>query len=110
MSNGGYMVTAALVVAKDQRGKNHHIYRGGWIPWLNDEQRAHFLRHNLVVEVDAAPQPAPEPSGEPGDEVAKPKKVAPKEEWVRFGVSKGNSQAELEALTKDELVDLLGDF
>jgi hypothetical protein len=48
-----------LVVAKDQQGKNHHHYQGGfgansgpYIEWLNDEQRQHFLRHKLVIEID----------------------------------------------------------
>ncbi|CQD03762.1 hypothetical protein BN000_00642 [Mycobacterium europaeum] len=106
--SAGYRVVAPLVVAKDQTGKLHHCYRGAWIPWLSDEQRAHFLRHGLVEQLDS-PDAGPEIA--PLDAlIEKPKKVAPKEEWVRFGVSKGNSAAELEALTKDELVDLLGDF
>lgn len=108
MSAAGYQVTAPLVIAKDQTGKLHHAYRGTWLPWLDEAQRAHFLRHGLVEELDS-PEAAAEIA--PLDALMeKPKKVAPKEEWVRFGVSKGNSQAELEALSKDELVDLLGDF
>lgn len=104
----GYRVVAPLVIAKDQTGRLHHCYRGAWIPWLDDVQRGHFLRHGLVEELGS---PDAAPALDPMDAlVEKPKKVAPKEDWVRFGVSKGNSQAELEALTKDELVDLLGDF
>ncbi|BCP29603.1 hypothetical protein JF780_05775 [Mycobacterium intracellulare] len=106
--SAGYQVVAPLVVAKDQTGKLHHCYRGAWIPWLDDVQKAHFLRHGLVKQLESPDAAAPI---EPLDSlVEKPKKVAPKEDWVRFGVSKGNNQAELEALTKDELVDLLGDF
>jgi len=47
-----YRVTAALVVAKDQLGFNRHCYFGATILWLNDEQRAHFLRKGLVVEIE----------------------------------------------------------
>jgi cytochrome c oxidase cbb3-type subunit 2 len=50
--SGGYRVTAALVVAKDQSGRLHHTYCGDWISWLNDEQRGHFLRLGLVEEID----------------------------------------------------------
>lgn len=104
----GFRVIAPLVIAKDQTGKLHHCYRGTWIPWLDDVQRRHFLSLGLVEEL-ASPDAAPPPPTLDAL-VEKPKKVAPKEEWVKFGVSKGNSAAELEALTKDELVDLLGDF
>jgi hypothetical protein len=48
----GYRVTAALVIAKDQTGRLHNIYYGDWIPWLNDEQRGHFLRLGLVEEIE----------------------------------------------------------
>lgn len=48
-----------LVVAKGRDGKLHHHYQhasrgangGPLIPWLNDEQREHFLSKGLVVEV-----------------------------------------------------------
>lgn len=104
----GYTVTAPLVVARDGAGRLHHSYRGAFIPTLNEVQRAHFLRHGLVREV-ASPEDAPAVA--PLDAlVDKPKRVAPKEEWVNFGVSKGNARADLEGLTKEELVELLGDF
>jgi hypothetical protein len=50
--SGGSRVTAALVIAKDQTGRLHHIYCGDWIPWLNDERRGHFLRVGLVEEIE----------------------------------------------------------
>jgi hypothetical protein len=103
MSATGYRVTAALVVAKDQTGRNHHVYHGAFIPWLNDEQRAHFLRHKLVEEVTGteAKEIAPEA-------VTKPAKTAPEAKWVDYGVALGHSRAELEALSKQDLVELLG--
>lgn len=105
----GYLVTAPLVIAKDQAGRLQHAYQGSWIPWLSSKQKEHFLRHNLIEEI--ADQEAADAGVVPLDSlVEKPKKTAPKDEWVKFGVSKGNSEAELNALTKDELVELLGDF
>jgi cytochrome c oxidase cbb3-type subunit 2 len=57
-----------LVVAKDAAGKLHHHYQGGGfgansgaiIPWLNDEQRQHFLRHKLVEEIAGSQPPVVE--------------------------------------------------
>ena len=103
-----FLVTAPLVIARAQDGKMHHAYYGTVLHFLDDEQREHFLRKGLVEEIKPG-YPAEQPA--PLDALLdKPKKVAPKEEWVNFGVSKGNDRAELESLTKDELVDLLSDF
>lgn len=55
-----YRVTSALVIVKDQTGKLHHAYRGELLYYLNDEQRAHFLRHKLVVEIDAGNDAPPQ--------------------------------------------------
>lgn len=99
-----YRVTAALVVAKDQAGRNHHCYRGAVIPWLGDWQREHFLRMGLVEELSKEEAKTAPPSVIP----EKPAKVAPKEAWVEWGVSQGQDRSELDGLTKQELVDLLG--
>jgi cytochrome c oxidase cbb3-type subunit II len=56
-----YRSLAALLIVKDQGGTLWHHYqgagssgrhRGPYIEWLNDEQRAHFLRMGLVEEID----------------------------------------------------------
>lgn len=52
-----YRVVAPLVIAKDQTGKLHHAYRGSLLAWLNDEQRAHFLRKGLVEELNSDDAP-----------------------------------------------------
>lgn len=66
-SGATYEVVAALVVAKDIDGKLQHCYRGSIIKWLNDKQRAHFLRLGLVVELaDSCPGAVP---GSPSDAV-----------------------------------------
>jgi len=91
-----------LVVGRDQTGHNRHYYHGAVIPWLDDEQREHFLSHKLVEEI-------PDKEAEkiaPG--TAKPAKTAPTSAWVEFGVQQGHDRAELEALSKQELVELLG--
>lgn len=109
-----YTVTAPLVVVKDQNDRNHHVYRGGYVPWLNDEQKAHFLSLSLVEEIKAGEHPAPTDFSDgtpPVDALMeKPKKTALKGDWVRFGISKGNSAAELEAMSKEDLVELLDEF
>lgn len=62
-----FQVVAPLVLARDQGGHTHHIYRNDVIPWLSDAQREHFLAEGLVVEVDdAADEPA---DGDDADEV-----------------------------------------
>ena len=105
----GYLVTAPLVIPKDQSGRRHHHYQGSFLHWLSDEERDHFLRKGLIEEVAHAE--AAQAGVVPLESlVEKPKKTASKEEWVRFGASKGNSEVELNQLTKEELIDLLGDF
>ncbi|UXA06582.1 hypothetical protein KXD96_27980 (plasmid) [Mycobacterium sp. SMC-2] len=86
-----------LVPAKDQQGHiRYHYQHNPIIPWLNDEQREHFLRLGLVEEIVEDAKPG-----------AKPNKTAPQDKWVDYGVTQGHDRAELEALSKPELVDLL---
>lgn len=64
-----YLVTAPLVIAHDQDGVAHHKYQGAVIPWLTDEQRDHFLLHDLVCEIPDATPPGvygPEDEGDGG--------------------------------------------
>ncbi|PIJ36740.1 hypothetical protein BMW24_003495 [Mycobacterium heckeshornense] len=104
----GYRVIAPLVVAKDQTGRNHHVYAGGWLPWLSDEQRAHFIAHGLVEELDTPATAESLGSEQPQpDALKRPARVASKEAWVEYGVSQNHDRSELEALSKQELVDLL---
>jgi hypothetical protein len=120
-----YRMKAPLLIVKDQAGRLHHHYNqgvggsighGAIIGWLNPEQRAHFLRLGLVEQIPDEVREAPYPAAEPPSPpvlpalVVKPKQVASKDAWVEFGVSKGNDRTELEAMTKQELVDLLNDF
>lgn len=103
-----YKVTAALVVAADVTGKLRHFYADSVIPWLSDEQAAHFLRHGLVEELQAPEAPeAPSAASVPA-KAGKPAKTASDEAWIEYGVSQGNDRDELVKLSKAELRELLG--
>jgi hypothetical protein len=119
-----YLVTAPLVIAKDQAGKLHHVYEGGVIPWLSDDQAEHFVSTGLVKKVGGdvgpvvaelgSPTPPPDPENpgavkttpEPG--VTKPPQVATKDTWVEYAVARGFDRAEAEDMTKAELIEALG--
>lgn len=90
-----YLVTAPLVLAKDQEGHTHHRYQDAVIDWLSDEQASHLLAEGMVEKVDGGDGP--------------PAKTAPKPEWVAFAVSKGADEAEANALNKPDLIDLYGE-
>ena len=89
----GYTVTAPLVLAIDQDGHTHHVYQGGFIEWLSDEQAAHFLREGLVKEGD----------DDGGSDDGPPAKTAPKADWVAFAVASGYDEAEADSMTKADL-------
>lgn len=101
-----YQVVAPLVLAKDQSGHTHHIYRGGLVPWLSKEQAEHFLGENLVVKVGAKadePEQVADDAGKPGEDAHKPELV----EWVYNNVAKEDgsdyTKTELNKLSPDEL-------
>lgn len=82
-----YRVTAPLVLAVDEGGHTHHVYEGGVIEWLSDEQAEHFLSEGLAVKLgDAAPVELVDPdtvdSGDPGDKPAANAKKAELVEWL----------------------------
>jgi hypothetical protein len=98
-----FTVTAPLVLAKDQGGQTHHVYQGGVIHYLSDEQREHFLAEHLVEETDEA-------DDAPDDGDDKPSKAAKKDElvaWVAERVAKDDGSdytvEELEAMKVPEL-------
>ncbi|SIC56369.1 Uncharacterised protein [Mycobacteroides abscessus subsp. abscessus] len=103
----GYLVTAPLVIVKDQVGKLHHTYHGATIPWLSDEQRDHLLGLGMIQEDGTAPVAAVADQGAV-ETVAKPLSLAPTEDWIKYGVSQGHNEAELKGLEKPELIELLG--
>lgn len=106
----GYRVLAPLVVAADPEGRNHHYRDGAVIRWLNDRQRAHFLRRGLVQEVGETQPASTDADTAPESPASKPAKTAPVERWADYGASLGHERDELLALgkqNKQELIDLL---
>lgn len=72
-----YTVTAPVVLAVDQGGQTHHVYRGGVIDWLSDTQRAFFLAEGLVTDGSGAPPAsAPGSGGKPDLAATKPALIA----------------------------------
>ena len=43
-----YRVTAPLVLAVTQDGRFQHVYAGGVVDWLSEEQAAYFTVEHLV--------------------------------------------------------------
>lgn len=99
-------MAAPLVIAKDQDGRPNHVYQGGIIQWLSDEQAAHFLGTGLVVEVGGSA------AEEGGDEIELPAKTANVpvlEDWLIANEVDGDGNAptreELKPLNKAALWD-----
>jgi hypothetical protein len=74
-----YRSLVPLLIVKDQGGTLWHHYqgagssgrhRGPYIPWLNDEQRDHWLRKGFVEEIaeSEAPVELPRPEPAPADD------------------------------------------
>lgn len=96
-----YLVVAPLVIARDQAGHSHHVYEGGVIQWLSDEQAKHFLDEGLVRELDDAdPDDARVLAGRPSKTATKPVLI----DWL---AGKGFDRDELEDQTKDQLWELI---
>lgn len=93
-------MTAPCVVARDQDGRLHHVYEGGVIQWLDDEQAKHFLDSDLVEKTDKGVGGSdPEPEADDGP----PAKSAAKAEWVDFAVADGYDRDEVEAMNKADI-------
>lgn len=106
-----YQVVAPLVLAQDQSGATHHVYQGGIIQWLSDEQAEHFLAEELVVEIGDE-DPVTKDGAKPPKNAGKPVLV----DWVVANVVKDDgaeyTEAEAGDLTKPQLwaiVDSIAD-
>lgn len=95
-----YLVIAPCVVAKDQDGRLHHVYEGGVIQWLSDDQTKHFLDSGLVESTDKGVGGA-EPVEEAED--GPPAKSAPKSDWVDYAAASGYDRAEVEEMSKADI-------
>jgi hypothetical protein len=120
-----YLVVAPLVLVRDQQGATHHRYAGTIVEWIAPDQEKHLLDNGFVVKVDADVAVEGVVPFEPADGVVedseddaftadgKPKRVAPKDIWVKYASSpdrgdKQISEADADAMTKQDLVDLFG--
>jgi hypothetical protein len=99
-----YTVVAPLVLAADQGGQTHHVYAGGVIDWLSDQQKAYFLAEGLVTAGDDA-------SADGGD---KPQPAATKAELIAWLVDHAvrpdgseYTAGALQPMNKDELRELI---
>jgi hypothetical protein len=100
-----YTVVVPLVIWKDQDGRPHHVYEGGRIQWLSDEQARHFLDTGLVVADGET-----SPDGEDDKPTAGAKK-ADLVDWLVANAAKEDGSDytadELESLKVAELRDLV---
>ncbi len=96
-----YQVVGPLVIAKDRDRRPYHVYQGGIIQWLSDEQAKHFLDTGLVVKLGDS-EPAAE-APEPVDEDSPPAKSAAKSEWVDYAVAQGYDRDEVEPMSKADI-------
>lgn len=97
-----YLVTSPLVLVKvpEQVGDGYRLdyhYQGAVIPWLSDEQRAHFLAEKLVEEIDGSDESADD---------GRPKKTARKADWVEYAVVNDYDRDNIEAMNKADIVAL----
>ncbi|SBS73783.1 Gp7 [uncultured Mycobacterium sp.] len=89
-----YVVKAPLVLARDKGGHVHHVYEGGVIDWLPEDQAKHFVDTGLVEKSGGA---------EDSEDEGQPAKSAPKSEWVDFAVAAGYDREEVEAMNKADI-------
>jgi hypothetical protein len=109
-----YLAVVPCVLVKNQGGgvDYHYASVNPFISWLSDEQAERFLAEGFVVKagdpgsaavVDGAGDP-----GAPSKAPAKPAKTASDEKWVEYGVALGHDRDELLALSKPDLLVVLG--
>lgn len=109
-----YQVVAPLVIAKDRDGRPHHVYEGGVIQWLSDEQAKHFLGTGLVVKFGDSAPAQDEPADDGDTSADKPPSTAKKEVLVAWLVENAAKEDgsdytadELYELTKAQLSELI---
>lgn len=98
-----------------------HAYVGRILKFIPDElQRKHLLEQKMIEEIPdplppgvvadaAAPVPAPVPPATPAPPPQRPAATATKDSWVAYIVATGAAtEAEAQALTKDQLIGMAG--
>lgn len=103
-----YKVIAPLVIVKDDKGAQHHLYEGAVVFSNADpDHLEQLLDSGMVEEFEVPAEPEPEPDAPPVP-LEEPKKSASKADWVEYAVSKGADRAEAEAANRDDLVVVWG--
>lgn len=97
----GYIVTAPLVIAKDEQGRDLYLYGGTEVPSsVRGEQLGRFTDEGMIAKVEEQP----DGSGSP------PARSASKADWVVYATSDAAgdlrlSEADADAATRDELAE-----
>ena len=123
MADKSYRVTALLVIVNCEDGLARTVQHGGAVPVnAKADHIEHLLGFGLIEEgeplggLDPAKNAAPkssedEPASEaddPDGDGPIPAKSASKDAWLAYAVSQGANPAEIEALTRDQLVAQFG--
>lgn len=98
-----YRVVAPLVLAVDPDGQTHHVYAGGVIDWLREDQRDRFLSEGMVVHVD----PPPAEGDKPQAAATKAELIAWLVEHAVRGDGSDYTAGSLQPQNKDELWKLV---
>lgn len=128
MSDSTYVIKGLMAIVNLDNGSAVHLQKGAVVPSNVDPGHLqHLLDQDLVVKVDGEFVGGLEPvfTGDLQDQVTAndpaeldaddvdgdgpvPAKSATKDVWVAYAVSKGATQEDAEALTKDQLVEQYG--
>lgn len=105
-----HLVTAPLVLAKDEAGRVRYHYNGAVITDLSEIQAAHFTKLGLVEHVDddaVAEQSAP-----PVVTVTvldRPLNTATEDEWRQYAISAhGVTPEDAAKVSRKDLIELYG--
>lgn len=97
-----YFVTAPLVITRAENGSDLYLYQGAPLPSHVKAEEVARLKADKLIGGEAAAVAA-----ESGSPDAAPAKSAPKDEWVAYAESKGDSGAADK--TKEQLIADHGD-
>lgn len=97
-----HQVTAPLVIVTDGSGRQEYLYAGALVPeYVSADRLAQLLEDGVVVDVTPAAAV---------EEVLleEPALNASTADWAAYALSKGASEADIDGLKRDELVEKFG--
>lgn len=110
-------VLAPLVLARDEKGRTHHLYEGAVVDFIDASHAAYLLKNGMVA-ASGSGQPSPVVAGDevvaavsdgdPDADLPRPPHIAAKARWVDYAVSQGFSRDEAESMTKEKLIATVG--